>query len=1169
MTAAPAFDPIRTYDVPEIVLARALDATLTAEDVRFATAEAFGGPPRLSINQRADIAAKLGEMPNPLMQAFVNVATNPLSWLVLLAGVPAGNAAGDLFRVSARRSAAVMRNAPLLHVLGLANGSQITRGTPLAAFVDEYADGFKEWVAAIKTLDGGGTRRFLERHRALELAEQDLLRVDELTGRKAEVLREVNTLLGIRINRLNKDRNRYVLRASRDSEGRIAKFEAIRADPDLAIVRAPDEVIDRRLRELGADGILEDLLHTRRRAFELLFLDEHGRIDPEKIARIHASRDFYNQGSLESMKHSALGDNAISHLFGDDMVEALREGRMTKEGLYSLVEETLGKVLKGNEEFYLPRNVYRITDAQGRELPRWHPLRHRSARIQTGVLEITNAARERQIRGHALDPEDLDDIQRFLPAYVNPEAMEVERKRIRKSLETAAKEGNGAARFQRLRPMQQMARYSQSAGRTYALFARAPTERSLALQRQILGDLRRSEHAEEILGRGERLRGSAGRPEDPDAHDILTPFSEAKATPPGGFTVADGIDASFRLINPTNRYARRYVQETLVPLLMGRASPNDLAGSAIKSFTQSTAESFLRTDLGRMLRESKDPRMRAFHDGLRRYAESTIDDIGGNWSASMARWFYVTHLGLNMGSVLNNLTQPLVTTARWVGGGDLLRGYGRAFRQYFDYVEDRLRLGAHVTPEAREALHRKHFRLFDELGLAENSAFELLDSTLQKTGLFRSGGPGSRFDRFTAFMMGPFQNTEIFNRLVTAEAFAAKAERLGKPLTDPLVRAEIRRGVMESQFGASLLNTPAAFLDRRSFLSNPLVKQFLQFPTRMFTSVFEIGATAGGTDSAALGILRDIARGTGISAIGYETLKAFNVDASDVGFLESSSQLFTGFVDERDGPLPVPPVISIASDTAKLLTGQDNDFFKYTLPRLVPGGLALSRALNVLPDISGGNPTISELVPQRRVARWDMRTPDGLVPVFDTQGRFLEMQDGLQLLMGGLGLDMGAYRDRAQLDRFLLTQREEISRVRREFRRRLFANDYRGARELQDKFRRRFGFELRLKRAEIIRDQKLRSVARVERILDQLPPEIRPQLAATVAATREDLDRINYGGSPEEFVQAPTSRARDELRRFQLRIPAPPEHLRDTLLEESAALEYEEPPTETPMENVP
>ena len=159
--------------------------------------------------------------------------------------------------------------------------------------------------------------------------------------------------------------------------------------------------------------------------------------------------------------------------------------------------------------------------------------------------------------------------------------------------------------------------------------------------------------------------------------------------------------------------------------------------------------------------------------------------------------------------------------------------------------------------------------------------------------------------------------------------------------------------VSASQFGGSTLNTPMAFqgvgpLGRLG--NNPLMRQFISFPLRSLTALTHDSAKLA--DRGPLkGITQDLIRGMGISAIFYEAGKnTFGADLSPGLFGASLTQAVGGDRFFKDGNeyIPIPPIVDIPMNLVRgALDPGQRDLLQNNIPRLIPGGLALSRAINL------------------------------------------------------------------------------------------------------------------------------------------------------------------------------------------------------------------------------
>ena len=113
---------------------------------------------------------------------------------------------------------------------------------------------------------------------------------------------------------------------------------------------------------------------------------------------------------------------------------------------------------------------------------------------------------------------------------------------------------------------------------------------------------------------------------------------------------------------------------------------------------------------------------RNFVGSLRTFANK---DLHSSEGASVGRgitgMFYASTLGLNVGSAALNLFQPMLFAQAWTGMDNMAKGYAEGIKQYFGYIQDRVKLPVLKAlnsdqMEQVEDLRRKHFRLSDVNG---------------------------------------------------------------------------------------------------------------------------------------------------------------------------------------------------------------------------------------------------------------------------------------------------------------------------------------------------------------------------------------------------------------------------------------------------------------------
>ena len=387
----------------------------------------------------------------------------------------------------------------------------------------------------------------------------------------------------------------------------------------------------------------------------------------------------------------------------------------------------------------------------------------------------------------------------------------------------------------------------------------------------------------------------------------------------------------------------------------------------------------------------------------------------------LAKYLYVTHLGTNMASVFLNMTQPWMHTATYVGVPSVLKGYQEAFKELFSYMEERAKMGKLLLTDTEKiTLIEKHFKHAKDgrLGIGPD-VFKLAD---EATDFAARGYPSKTNALLFEFPMKLFEKAEWLNRLVTAHAIDdvfVKAGRYTDDISSFNYRSRmdiVESTVQETQFGGSVMNTPTVFLGKGmlgQMGDSAIVRQFLTFPLRTLTAmtpgVGHVSKMIGGGKRTLLGKemdmgpftnLFDFSRGMGIAAAMYYTGKSFlGVDVSRGLIANASTDMFGGQEFLEGGAydwVPVPPAADMVVQSLRGVLGGDYDILRRTLPRFVPSGVALSRALAVTPQgLVAGDSWLGNLVQQfgqKSYADWDNPTPEGLVPFFKGDGTFVDFR---------------------------------------------------------------------------------------------------------------------------------------------------------------------------------
>ncbi len=222
-------------------------------------------------------------------------------------------------------------------------------------------------------------------------------------------------------------------------------------------------------------------------------------------------------------------------------------------------------------------------------------------------------------------------------------------------------------------------------------------------------------------------------------------------------------------------------------------------------------------------------------------------------SNGITSFFYASTLGLNPFSAVQNLLQPILTTAPAIGIGSTLAGY-RTLRsrlgQYATEVATQHRLlrgnkSVGATFRVNEAVQRAFVKTFPEIaeqGIKIDPRLFDIDEALLTVprGMF-----GTRFfkdrDQFYKALLQPFTHTEMSNQIVTFFGAKQAMRRAVRDGTYVIPRGLSKTGIEELlNFDAGLIVNATQFRPgpgTRSVVQGILpsfMRQFTSFPTRLF-----------------------------------------------------------------------------------------------------------------------------------------------------------------------------------------------------------------------------------------------------------------------------------------------------------------------------------------------
>jgi len=829
-------------------------------------------------------------------------------------------------------------------------------------------------------------------------------------------------------------------------------------------------------------------------------------LDDDKLERIGRSfsHELWNEGAvLEKSAETLEGRAMLSKVLGPEMMQSIGLGKIPEDEIVKQLRNVYEPVTRG--ESYIPLNTI-----EGFDLPRvrastdyihtMHNYGH-NVPLAKSLTPATQAE-------HIWHPEDLDGI---IDRFGGTRELRILRQ---SNLDTLAKRNQDGLETAVLRT---------DAWRAWDDYHRDMTE-TWAVHVQPLDDATRNAWVAETKDLPEDVAGKLGRPSE------MTSLGDG---PPNLPTPADAMGWSFRAqLDP---HSQKSYATTFLPLLLHRK--HDVRHALLTGQFYEAKRAFSSVAKTPPIQSLKKWEWgRRLVNEMERLGDPKAKMRGGVGIAGpVANLLYVSHLGLNLGSMALNATQPFLLAGTALGARNVVLGYQRAFGELANYAKARYaKYGVRlISPAQRNELIEQNFKFADETGIMATTQ-ELLDSA-ENRARFKRGGKLEQL--LIDLPMKGFEKTEWLNRTVAAHATEIAFERSGRSFTRTQISNNVRSLVDESQFGLTEGNTPAIFRNN-PLGDNPLMRQFFGFQLRSLTSlVHTFPRLAGGTRAVpAISPLRlfgvdeisgtipvlanDILRGMGLSAIIYEAGKGMlGADLSRGLFFESSTELLGvgAFTDPNEDLIPIPPVIDIPVDFIRGVSTNDVQLMRNTFSRLLPGGVGISRLLGSAPQTE--IPILEQM--QRRHIGWDEAREDGSVPVYDWDGSLIKYARPQEIILAGLGADLGRFRQSSELDGFLVQNRDEIVRYRQGYLRALAGNDHARAQQLARTFERRFGVPLTVTRDQIRSFQKTREVPRSERILDRIDPALRDQYA-------EFLQRSESQSLPVDVTQGATAAKRRE-----------------------------------------
>jgi hypothetical protein len=581
--------------------------------------------------------------------------------------------------------------------------------------------------------------------------------------------------------------------------------------------------------------------------------------------------------------------------------------------------------------------------------------------------------------------------------------------------------------------------------------------------------------------------------------------------PAGGFSLNDLIETQMLALEEqsgADGYVARAMRQHVLPAVFGYRTVEDGASKAMGSWLRGKALNLANSDFFKEV-ERQGGVAERFVRGMRRYGSTPPSD-STSFGSDVARIFYGSTIGLNLNTALTNLLQPLHNLHQ-LGFMNTARAYAQTIEQMYAYGKARVALGKGASPaQIEEAMDRTMNRTLTggvRVNLRDISDISTAWDAVEKPGFGAqiSQGGGGVFEA----VMKPFQLTEMVNRMATANAVLNAAEEGWKAggrssRLDPYRAIQEARSAVETmQFGSSPLNRPMMFYT--DYLRNPAIRQFLQFPVRSAVNIATMPGLVGGTRNvlgmevtSPFGIASvDTLRMLGVSAIAYEVGK--NMLGADL-----SRGLAVGFVPDIDVEkdqqlmLPVPPFAdAMYSGVRSFMAGGDREILSDVVPLVVPGGVAISRALGAMPK----SETLQSLGLQKRYAAWDQADAEGNVPVFDQNSRLLGMYSGSDIVLRSMGTDMGRFQNQGEVTQFLLKNRDQMRDLRRQWIASVLANDMSKATKIKANYERQFGMPLTVTQQQMKEAVRIREESVAGRTLQSMDKDLQKQYQDVMQAT--------------------------------------------------------------------
>lgn len=1112
--------PVNMYNAPELLASQLIEGEFTFDGM-FKT---LTNPNRLSIQERQGLADRLKEASgrNAISNAFIDIATNPWVWFAFITtpqGAKALRAGKSIFQVGPEYTAAIRKNTPFLHSLGGATALQTLDGTDAAELALRANEGFRRKREVLATVIGKEEEQILAQ---LGVKTLDPQRISN--PQKREAVQRLNRALAAKLDGVDQDIawQRPELSVTykdgagqKITRGKWKKLDegARQVDIEVRLIDQMDEALitddtlDRIIDSYGARPLYEKMRAALTEGLKMRMGKEgidHFELDEGKVLRLWQS---YRNPIFNTAQQDAFADGRalINKIMGEDGIALLESGSVTSDQFLDIVRNVVEPGLRHNS--YFPRGASaEIIGDRGRVYSAdLAATRNAAKALKPGGADIGRVA-----RSSFWHPEDLRWLEQ--EGASTTQAFDEAMKRA-DSMMVKAQSGNQAQSFWRMNASHALSRYFDDSAETWAWYHQ--TKDAVAEATQDMYPEFTQLKSRVSVGREEVLRNLGL-----------------------GDSLADEMYKTFVATGEhLDQYAQDAITQVVVPGATNKLSIRHNASRSALISAKQQLHHFTHSKIGTLIEESSGLGGELI-SRLRFIADSPTDfrEVGGI-TGGIAKALYGSHLGLNLGSTVLNMTQPWLHLAAIVGSDNVAKAYGPALKEVVGYTRDRLAHGfGAISPATERQLIQKHFKYAsvdgeDLIGIAP----DVIESLEGVAAAYHGQSPVKGvFDRGFEIIMAPFMFAERLNRSVAAHAVEfAYAKEAPSLVGTARMNRDVRRTVLETQFGGHWLNQPIALVSGSEdlsamgrWLTNPIMRQFLQFPWRSATFFPEMSRKLGGRDGAgaAKAALYDFTRAMGISAVGISLARNLvGVDMERAGIAEAQFEI-PKLLMGQEGRGLTPPLFDIGKDVLQALTEQDRALLGRTIARTLPAGIAGQRVLNALPEAPSWLVGLPKTL-QTTYADWQNPDDNGRVPIYRGDGTFMGVMPPHLILLKGAGLDLGKFNKESEVTAFLANNREEIVDIKGKWITATLNGNHRKAKEIAAHFQKRFGFQLQVSKDQIRRAMQNRSTPRPERVLDKIPTEARQAYQELVAQSVPD--RLNT--TPEQIRNVGTSSRRQRF----------------------------------------